>query len=319
MNPVNIISRSLLIISFLLIFVSVQAQQERQFSQFFSNKLSINPAYAGEDRIGSITAIYRNQWLKFEGAPISQLITLNTPLFTPKVGFGLGLYHSTIGIFETWEASMAYSYDLINRPKHSLRIGIQGSIRNFKIDVNSPLLYLIDPNDPSLTNVEPSKYYGNVGMGIYLNINRFYIGLSTPRFFANTIGFNSISDLTAKEVSHYYLMTGLTLPISSDIDVQTNVLGKYVSGAPLVMDINANLIFNQAFTVGVGYRTGGDDYGDSVDFNVQYLFNKLVGIGVAYDYTLSRIRSVSSGTVEALVRINFNNNKDNLHNPRFFF
>ncbi|HMG16228.1 MAG TPA: PorP/SprF family type IX secretion system membrane protein [Saprospiraceae bacterium] len=319
MSPVSFISRSLIIISFLLVVVSLQAQQERQYTQFFSNKLAINPAYAGEDRIGSITAIYRNQWLQFEGAPISQLITLNTPLFTPKVGFGLGLYHNTIGIFETYEASMAYSYDLINRPKHSLRIGIQGSLRNFKIDVNSPLIYTIDPNDPSLANVEPSKIYGNVGMGIYLNINKFYVGFSTPRFFDNTIGFNSISDLTAKEVAHYYIMTGLTLPISSDVDVQTNILGKYVKGAPFVMDINGNLIFSQTFTIGLGYRTGGDSYGDAMDLNVQYLFNKLIGFGVAYDYTLSKINKVSSGTVEALVRINFNNNKDNLHNPRFFF
>ena len=317
MKPLYIKFRSIIIAALLLVIVQVNAQQERHYTQFFSNKISLNPAYAGEDEIGSITAIYRNQWLKFDGAPTSQLITLNTPIFNPKVGFGLGIQHSTIGIFENWEGFMAYSYDLINRPKYSVRLGIQGSIRNYRID--NTKVVVTDPQDPSYVDIEPSTYKGNFGFGLYLNLNKFYFGFSSPRFYGNSIGFNNASDFTAKEIAHYYIMTGLTLPISSDIDVQTNVLGKFVTGAPFDMDVNVNVIFNKTFTIGGGYRIGGDKFGDSGSLNIQYLFNRLIGIGLAYDYTISNIRDVSSGTIEALVRVNFNNNKDNLHNPRFFF
>lgn len=301
-----------------LVATRIEAQQERHYTQFFVNKMTLNPAYAGEDGIGSVTAIYRNQWLKFEGAPQSQLVTLNMP-FSSRVGFGLGVYHSQIGLFETWEASMAYSYDLINRNNKSLRIGIQGSIRNFNIDVNNPSIITTDPSDPSVINVDGAKYYGNFGMGLYLNINKFYFGVSTPRFYENVIGVNTITNLTAKEVAHYYLMTGLTIPASTNVDVQTNVLGKYVDGAPFNMDVNVNFIFFKALTLGAGYRTGGDKYGDAVEGIVQYLIGKKIGIGVAYDYPLSQISGVSPGSIEGLLRLNFSNNKNNLKNPRFFF
>ncbi len=308
-----------LLVVFQIISNLIHAQQERHYTQFFVNKMSINPAYAGEDEIGSITAIYRNQWLGFDGAPQSQLVTLNTPLFSSRVGFGLGLYHSKIGLFETWDASMAYSYDLINRNNRSLRIGVQGSVRNFNIDNTDPSIIITDPSDPSLLNIDGSKYYGNFGMGLYLNINKFYFGVSSPRVFGNTIGVNTTANITAKEVPHMYLMTGLTIPASPNIDVQTNVLGKYVNGAPFNMDVNVNFIFSKAFTLGAGYRTGGDKYGDSIEGIVQYLFSKKIGIGVAYDYTLSEISNVASGSIEGLLRVNFTNNKNNLKNPRFFF
>ena len=298
---------------------TVKGQQERQYTQFYVNKMSLNPAYAGEDAIGSITAIYRNQWIGFQGSPQSQLVTLNTPLFSPRVGLGLGISHSKIGLFETWDASMAYSYDLINQKNKSLRIGIQGSIRNFNVDINNPEIIVTDPGDPSLLNVDGAKYYGNFGMGLYMNINQFYFGISSPRFFSNTIGVNKDASLTAKEVSHLYLMTGLTLPASDNIDVQANVLGKYVNGAPFNMDVNVSFIFSKAFTLGTGFRTGGDKYGDSVNAVAQYLFNKKIGIGIAYDYTLSEISNASTGSIEGLLRINFTDNKSNLKNPRFFF
>jgi hypothetical protein len=95
--------------------------------------------------------------------------------------------------------------------------------------------------------------------GALSKCNKFYFGISSPRFFSNTIGVNTTTNITAKEVPHVYLMTGLTLPAAQNIDVQTNVLGKYVDGAPFNMDVNVNLIFSKALTLGAGYRTGGDN------------------------------------------------------------
>jgi len=310
--------REIIMILIVIGFINqVQAQQERHYTQFFANKLSLNPAYAGEDGIGAITAMYRNQWLKLEGAPVSQLITLNTPIFNPRVGFGLALAHSTIGLFETFDASMAYSYDLINRPNRSLRIGMQGAIRNFRTDFSKERI--VNPNDPSIVNAVASQYNGNFGMGLHLSIDKFYFGISSPRILNNTIGFNDVAETTAQELAHIYLMTGLTIPLNRNIDVQTNILGKYVKGAPFDMDVNANLLFNETFTIGAGYRIGGDSFGDAISFITQYLIGKKIGIGFAYDYTLSDINNVANGSIEALVRYNFTNNKNNLHNPRFFF
>ena len=49
--------------------MQVQAQQDHQYTQFMYNKLLINPGYAGARGVPSVTGIYRNQWLGFDGAP----------------------------------------------------------------------------------------------------------------------------------------------------------------------------------------------------------------------------------------------------------
>ena len=46
----------------------VQAQQDHRYTQFMYNKLMYNPAYAGARGVPSISAMYRQQWLGFEGA-----------------------------------------------------------------------------------------------------------------------------------------------------------------------------------------------------------------------------------------------------------
>ena len=69
--------RNLLILLFFVAISGVYAQQESQFTQFMYNKLLINPAYAGSRGVPSVTAVYRSQWVGFEGAPQSMLATFN--------------------------------------------------------------------------------------------------------------------------------------------------------------------------------------------------------------------------------------------------
>ncbi len=59
------------------------AQQESQYTNFMHNYLSLNPAYAGAREVPSFTALYRNQWLGFEGCKLKRLVHKN------KHGYGL--------------------------------------------------------------------------------------------------------------------------------------------------------------------------------------------------------------------------------------
>jgi hypothetical protein len=50
-----------------------------------------------------------------------------------------------------------------------------------------------------------------------------------------------------------------------------------------------------------------------------YQVDDQLGIGAAYDFTLSKIKNATAGSVEVLVRYDFIKNKKIWHNPRFFF
>jgi type IX secretion system PorP/SprF family membrane protein len=300
---------------------SLSAQQESHYTQFMYNKLYLNPAYAGAEGYGSFVGIYRNQWMGFDGAPVSQLLSYNTPFLGKRVGFGLVLNHDKIGILNNWRGAMSYSYDLINRPNTMLRIGLQGSARYFQLDFTDPSLNIIDPNDPSiLENMQSDEIYYNVGAGLYLEVHSFFFGFSVPSLIENIYGFNPDSgNPTAAERRHYYAMTGVALPVSDKVTMRTAVLGKYVKHAPVDVDINLMFDFNKRLQTGLSYRVGGDGTGDSVDFLLFGQLSRNFGLGLAYDYSLSEIRNSTSGSIEALLRLDLLGSKDNLQNPRFFY
>ena len=87
-------------------------QQERQYSQFMYNKLAINPAFAGALPSTSFGLLYRNQWMGFEGSPVTQSLSANIPFLDQRVGVGANLIHSTIGISDMWTLSGMYAYRL---------------------------------------------------------------------------------------------------------------------------------------------------------------------------------------------------------------
>ncbi|MCO6485214.1 MAG: type IX secretion system membrane protein PorP/SprF [Saprospiraceae bacterium] len=299
----------------------LEAQQESHYTQFMYNKLYLNPAFAGAEGFGSFIGIYRNQWMGFEGAPVSQLVSYNTPFLSRRVGFGLLFNHDKIGIMNNWSGALSYSYDLLNRPNAMLRVGFHGSARYFQVDFADPDLVIADPNDPSiLTNQSTDDIYYNVGAGLYLSINNFFFGASIPRIIENVIGFNPNSGTsTAKESRHYYVMSGFALPLSKRTTMRSSVLGKYVQHAPVDVDVNLSFEFNRRLTTGVSYRVGGDGAGDSVDFLLFGQLTRILGLGLAYDYSLSEISDNTSGSIEALLRVDLLRSSDNLKNPRFFF
>jgi len=315
--------RNLLILLFFMAISGVYAQQESQFTQFMYNKLLINPAYAGSRGVPSVTAVYRSQWVGFEGAPQSMLATFNSPFLTNRVGVGLTVANIKIGLNRDTYGALSYSYDLVAQENVSVRFGISASIRSLAIAYNEATV--IDIGDNSVANQKENDIFGNVGAGLYATLyNRFYVGFSVPRLYSNVTGFtNNNAVLLAKEYQHFYGMAGAILPLSDDISLMPAILIKYVQNAPLDADINLNLDIKQKFTVGTSYRMGGDGAGDSVDMLAFWQATPRVGVGVAYDFTLSRLKDYNGGSFEVLLQADLKQDeklsgKKKMTNPRFF-
>jgi type IX secretion system PorP/SprF family membrane protein len=297
----------------------LSAQQDHQYTQFMYNKLMYNPAYAGARGVPSVTGIFRSQWFGFDGAPQSTLLSFNSPFLTPRVGIGGVMSLEKIGLQRDFTASLAYSYELIKLEKVSVRAGIQGSIRSLSIafDDATP----VNIGDPSLDNQRVNDIYGNVGAGVYATFdNRFYLGLSVPRIYANNIGLSNLNAATlAKESPHFYATAGAIIPLSEDINLLPAVLLKYVQNAPFNADINVNLDIRQKVTAGISYRLGGDGAGDSVDLLAMWQVAPQFGLGAAYDFTISNLKDYNSGSVEVLLQADLKKpKKKNVFSPRFF-
>lgn len=315
-------------------------QQDHQYTLFMYNKLQLNPAYAGERGVGSFTGIYRNQWLGFEGSPESALVSFNTPFLTPRVGMGITVSGQKIGLQRDAFAQLAYSYDLINQNNFSLRMGLQGSIRGISMDF-SQAATLLPGQDQSFMAQQVNDMVGNFGAGIYANYkDLFYAGVSMPKIYSNTLGVNEGVGLTARQYRHIYGMFGASIPLGSDLALMPALLVKYVetsSGAKLQdptytgsffdgifdADLNLALDIREKVTAGISYRLGGDNSGESVDLTMMLQATPKLGIGMAYDFTLSEIRDFTSGSFEAMIRYDLKaiegGQAKDMSNPRFFF
>ena len=210
---------------------------------------------------------------------------------------------------------------MISSDDVSLRLGLSGTLRSLGVAYNEATF--VDPGDQSISSDRQNDIYGNVGAGIYATIqDMYYVGVSVPRLYSNVIGFaNNNATLLAKEYQHFYGMGGAIIPLSDDINLMPAILLKYVKNVPFDMDINLNLDIRKKFTFGLSYRMGGDGAGDSVDLLAYWQATDQMGVGAAYDFTLSKLKDYNAGSIEILLHADLkkdNGRKKNMTNPRFF-
>ena len=73
------------------------AQQDAQFTQYMYNTINVNPAYAGSRGALSMFALHRTQWVGLDGAPVTNTVSVNTPLNNSNLGLGVSLVNDKIG------------------------------------------------------------------------------------------------------------------------------------------------------------------------------------------------------------------------------
>lgn len=299
-------------------------QQEDQFTQFMHYKLGYNPAYAGSTGGTRFTAMARQQWIGLDGAPTSQLVTFNmAALESKKLGIGGSIIRNSIGVTDryTLEGDYVYRFPLGNG---YLGFGVSASVRMIRVKYYQLRASQPKDTDSAIPEGYQSRYVPNFGAGLFYNTEKFYFGFSAPRLLENSIDMADDGGVLAKEISHFYGMTGFVIPIKGDeIKMQPHLLLKYVKGAPFDADFNLSFTFMNKFTAGGSYRIGGDKsnpIGESISALVSAQVSKNILFGLSYDYTLSSLKDYNSGTVEGFVHYIIGGEPEGeiFENPRFF-
>ncbi len=312
--------KNLFTIIFILCGLSLWAQQEPHYTHFMYNQQLYNPAFVGSRNTPSFTALHRSQWIGFEGAPSSQVLSFQSPIMRERAGIGGTMSHYSIGVSSAWFGSAAYSYNLRLTPDLNVRLGLQATLEYLGINFGDEKVVTTSQFDPSFNeNSYQDDYVGNVGVGAYLTYkNLFYLGVSAPQLYPNDIGLNDISNITAQIAPHRYINLGASIPVTGQLDLMPNFMVKWVDHAPLSFDLNFNVRYLQKLTAGLTYRMGGSGKGESMDGLVFFQIHPKFGAGLGYDFTLSKIREYQSGTVELLLRYDLRDDKGDLENPRYF-
>ena len=305
------------IIGLVLIFFSslIHAQQDTQFTQYMYNTVNINPAYAGSRGVMSVFALHRTQWVGLEGAPVTNSASINTPINNSNLGLGVSFINDRIGPSDENNLALDLSYSIPVSEKYKLSFGLKASANLLNVDFTKLNQYDKDDYDFE-TNID-NKFSPNIGVGFYFHSDKTYVGLSAPNLletehfdkYASTGGTSNI----AKENITSYLIAGHVFDLSTEVKFKPAVLTKYVSGAPLQVDLSGNFLINEKLVLGVAYR-----WSAAVSAMAGFQVSDSWFIGYAYDYETTELSNYNSGSHEIFLRYEFLNKFDRIISPRFF-
>ncbi len=303
----------IILFGILLMSVVSNAQQEAQYTQYMYNTANINPAYAGSRGCLSVLAMHRTQWVGLEGAPVTNTVTINTPLgFNERLGLGVSFVNDRLGPSDENSISIDLSYAIPTSEKFKLAFGIKGTANFFNVDFNK--LKTFNQNDPLQKNREniDNRFYPNVGAGVFWYSHRTYVGFSIPYMLEQKYYDNDIQ-YVASERMHLHFITGHVFKLSDELQFKPAALVKVVSGAPLQVDLSGNFWFNEKFSLGVAYR-----WDAALSAMAGFQISDSWLIGYAYDKETTRLGSFNSGSHEIFLRYELFKNFDRVVAPRFF-
>ena len=298
------------ILLFVLMFTGVvsYAQQDAQFTQYMYNTINVNPAYAGSRGALSIFALHRTQWVGLDGAPVTNAVSINTPINGSNLGLGVSLINDKIGPANENTFSADLSYTIPTSETFKLSFGVKGTANLFNLDVTK--LNPDDATDPSFQNY--NKFSPNIGAGIYLHSDKAYLGLSIPNFI-QTNRYDDNDVRIFKEKINYYLIGGYVFDLNQDIKFKPAVITKMVEGAPLQIDVSGNFMFSEKFVVGVAYR-----WSAALSGMVGFQVSDGLYIGYGYDRETTNLKNYNSGSHEIFLRYEIFKNINKITSPRFF-
>jgi len=286
----------LVIILGVVVWANSYAQQRPIHSLYMFDPLLLNPAYAGTQVQLSGTAIYRNQWVNFPGAPKTFTASAHSGFRKSPVGVGFLATNDKIGIHSENSLYLLYSYKIQLSQfdkSSSISFGLQGGFNNLKSDFTK--LNPKDLADPFASVVERNMSW-NFGAGVYYRKKTFYAGLSIPYIMNNKV--MDLEDLTsiAKQSRYYYLTMGYTHKVSPNLKIVPSTLIRVQETAPLSFDANLIVVIHETVGLGGSYRLG-----DSMVGMFELQLNENFHVGYAYDFTTSDIRLYSNGTHEIMI------------------
>jgi type IX secretion system PorP/SprF family membrane protein len=303
-----------IIFGILLTGVVSNAQQDAQYTQYMYNTINVNPGYAGSRGVMSVFGLYRTQWVGLDGAPDTGAFSINTPIANSNLGFGLSVVDDRIGPITEDAISADVSYTVPMSDTYKLSFGVKGTANLFNLDRDKlhPESDQTGQTDNLLNGYK--SFSPNVGAGVYLHSNKFYLGLSVPNILQTKRFSKENKDISIfVERMNGYLIGGYVFDIGSNLKFKPAFLAKAVQGAPLQLDLTGNFLINEKFILGAAWR-----WDAAVSLLAGFQVNKSLLIGYGYDKETTKLAGFNSGSHEIFLRYELFKKPERIVSPRFF-
>ncbi|MCD6355108.1 MAG: type IX secretion system membrane protein PorP/SprF [Prolixibacteraceae bacterium] len=292
-------------ISFLfLVFIvnlAAYSQQDPQFTNNMFYKLGVNPGFAGAENAINGLILNRYQWEGFKGAPKTLVFSVDAAVdvFGAPGGLGLNVISDQLGFEKNALINANYAY---KKPVTIGTLGIGLSVGLFSKSINGVWkvpegdlgIYTQPGSDPAIPTGEVSQMAFDVGFGLYLTSNHYYLGASVTHLNQASIKY---ADLASTYLSrHYYLTGGYNIKLPDPLfELRPSFLLKS-DLAGWQLDINANVVFDKRFWGGISYRVN-----DAIALLMGIELKNGLRVGYSFDLVTSVIGRYGYGSHEIFI------------------
>lgn len=283
----------------LLVCAVSGAQHTPLTSQYLFNGLLINPAYAGSRDALAANLTWRNQWVGFEGAPNTQVLSIHAPLSRRKLGLGVLVLNDHIGVSRQTGIFTNYAYRMKFR-RSRLQFGLgagatlmQADWTQVALQEQGDVVYATDSRNAIRPNFSAGAYYYN---------KKYFAGISMPFFLSHRFDPGSEQWYVSNQTRQYQPMitAGGLWKLNRELKIKPSFLLRYQLASGVQADVNCNLILKDKLWAGLSYRSG-----DAVVGMFEVLPTPQWRLGYAYDIGISSLNPYHGGSHELMVQYEF--------------
>jgi type IX secretion system PorP/SprF family membrane protein len=288
------------IMAWLLWLSCVHAQQDPMYTHYMYNTQVINPAYAGSREALTVTGLLRAQWVAFDGSPLTQTVTLHTPLVTQNFGVGFAFSNDRIAQTYTTNGQIDFAFRFATGRHSQLALGLKGTASRFSENIAG--LDLRDQVDPAFANYSPRRLLPNVGAGAYFKHDKYYVGISVPELLENQLRANTVSgSISGLKQRHYYAIGGAIFDLKNRLQFKPSAMVKYTYRAPIQIDVTGALIIRDKLILGLMYR-----YREATGLLLGFNITEQLMLGYSFDWSFAnRTTRYNNGSHEFVLRYDF--------------
>lgn len=291
--------KKLIIIPIILFACAASGQQLPQYTQYMFNNYAFNPAYAGVNKYWEATSSNRYQWLGVTDAPRTFTLSAHGPLKDPKMALGGYVYTDVVGPTRRIGFQASFSYHLQLTETMNLSFGLSGGFNQWLLDADKVTTY--HPNDFYFSNGLLRSFDPDAKFGLWLYHPDWYFGTSIGQLFHNKLSF--LETQTGSESymeDHFFFTGGYKFRFGDDWALEPTMMLKMGLPAPVKFDLNVRGIWKETVWLGVGMRTQ-----DAFTMMAGYKYKDMITIGYSYDLTVTKLKTISTGTHEIMLGVKF--------------
>lgn len=312
-------------------FVSeVSAQYYPNQSLYMFDKYRHNLAYAGFDGTLRMTGALRRQWDGIEGFPQEEYLNVHLPLFQVKGAAGLRVSNDRVGAHQDIKLSGTFNYVYDKLSVGLVSVGGGIGLQNRRIDGSK----IVTPegeyggagnshNDPLLGERTESFTRPIFSVAGYFANDYFDAGLQIEQLYTGNYSVKESGEVFFDNKPTFSAFGQYNLGLTNELTLLPSALIK-TDLIDYQLDISILAEFNEKFYAGGGFRGFNSVSSDAVILILGIKTSNRFDIFYSYDFTISGLKDVTSGTHELIVSyllgrpVSVKVPQPVIYNPRFF-